>query len=195
LVSESKRRTTVERTAYHEAGHVFVALSYRRPIVSATIERSENALGELVHRKAPRWFQPDTNLDARSEIWIHRTIQICLAGVIAEHIFTHKRMNHVGASHDYGVAAELALRVSLDGRDASAMLSWLRIRTELWLRGEYAWQRVDAVAKALLDRKTLRGYELKRVLKGVYETSLGQQPETAELQMLVEVRNNRTGTG
>ncbi len=149
------RRSAERRLAYHEAGHAVARYRLLRVGAPVWIDGA-GARGGRDHR--PAWSRPP--LDLRLPEALDR-IQVCLAGAVAER-------RSVGAADpraeqvDRAQALETALRVSFEP-ETEVLLQWLALRTERLI--EFYWSDVEAVARALLERRSLSARELEGVLR------------------------------
>jgi hypothetical protein len=153
-------------TAYHEAGHVALALEFELKLKRATIkpDAAAGSLGGVHHHKIGAWFRPDLEVNARIEQRIFHEIMSSLAGVVAEKTFTGKRANHGGAVSDYGSAADLAMYLAGNESETNALLKWLGMRVERIIK--HRWDHVvRPIAEALIERQTLSQAEIYAVLK------------------------------
>lgn len=156
-------------TAHHEAGHAIARFRQRLAIRSVTIEEDEESFGRASHNPPGEWFQPDIEVDRRTRNRIESEIICALAGPEAECRFMGNDDAPYGAGSqaDLDVAALLACYVCGDDDEASAYMEWLRIRARNLVRSE--WELVEVLAAALLDRKTLSGHQVRKVLRRVFE--------------------------
>jgi hypothetical protein len=128
-----------------------------------SIESDEDSQGRVSPYLRPT-FWPDHDPDLRKVVG---EIGVRLAGPIAEKMFTG-RTNHHGASADHRAASELANFVSIDyGEDEGAhgnlLIRWIAPLVKARLRVH--WYAVEALAEALLERKTLTGKAAREVIR------------------------------
>ena len=156
----ARRFTGEERTAYHEAGHAVLRhyLEYAGTNSRVTIKPNADSRGHvLVYPE--KSFRPDLKYDLRK---IVDRITVCLAGNAAIKKLTG-RWDNIGAEDDYHQAAGFALYVTGDGGDeVNALVRWLQIRAAGVVNNQ--WPYIEAVAAALLERKTLNGKEVREVI-------------------------------
>jgi ATP-dependent Zn protease len=126
------RNLAAARVAYHEAGHVAMAIEFGFRLHRVTIvpDPATGALGTTHFKPIGKWFRPDIDITDRVELRMQREIMCSLAGVAAEQMFTGNRANHVGARWDYESAADMATRLCGVDDEASALIRWLKIRTK-----------------------------------------------------------------
>jgi len=153
-------------TAYHEAGHVVVALwgGDQKPR-KATIVPLGDTLGSVAQQSWGRHFRPDVDLTPRREHQLQASIDTLLAGVIAERRGTGKRHNWTGATSDFHEAVRLASYMNGSNRQVALYLAWReqRVRDDV----EHHWPDIERVAEALLARGTIDGAELRRIVFGL----------------------------
>lgn len=170
-----KRRGEKEReaTAYHEAGHAVVGLELGIRIKSVNIVQDEEAgrLGLCEGGKFPKWFEPDVVKDTKARLHAEEHIMFSLAGVEAELRLTG-RFNHVGAHGDYVGADQLAVYFCENEQERFAFMNWLSLRTRNMLYREHVWLKVEAVAKALLDRERLSANELRAICQNAMQEAI-----------------------
>jgi len=92
------------------------------------------------------------------------------AGVEAEHIVTGRRPNTVAGDTDRKTLINLATERNYDGdiKAAELYLKWLQYRTRKLLESPMVWCAVKALARALLDKKTIRYKEAETVIQKAY---------------------------
>lgn len=163
-------RTSAERrVAYHEAGHAVARYRLLRVggLRCLWIDGT-GARGEREHR--PACGRP--SLELRLPEALER-IQVCLAGAVAE----RRAVGAVdpGAERaDRERARETALRVSFEP-ETDVLLRWMALRTERLI--EFYWSDVEAVARALLERRSLSAREVEAVIRGT--GTAGRRPASA----------------
>ncbi len=162
----SRKGEPITLTAYHEAGHAVAAVLLRCPVESITIEPGEDSgcLGRCVLGDRPSWLCPDTSGGSRARFYIERRMMILLAGRVAEskHL---GRPYHEGSEGDEDKIARLAEVIcGSDGEDQK-FIAWLHARTVNLLSVEEHWQAVERVVAELLERKTLKGAAVRRVVE------------------------------
>ena len=161
-----KKTTREERTAYHEAGHAVAheRLRYARKLRKVTIipDPNENSRGCVVHDKLPPSFDPwENEITPRDMAGIEDDAVCSFAGGIAEKRFAG-RHDYAGASEDRQHAIDLASPLTGGPGDKvlNAYLRYLWVRAEGLVESRLIWPEIEAVAKALLERKTLTRKEV-----------------------------------
>lgn len=158
-------RRRLEATAYHEAGHAVVAVRLGVKVRSVHIIPDGDTAGACLGRPFPEWFSPDIELNAKGQDLLDREVMVLLAGAKAAKRFTG-RYNHGGAASDYRAAAKLALYRCSSERTATKYLDWLGSAVDDMLGFAFNWRAVELVAAALLDRRSLSGRALPRIIAG-----------------------------
>ena len=163
-MSKKKRpwQSKEEHVAYHEAAHVVAAYVLRRAFRSVTIEPDGKSLG-VTWLQGKEGFRPDQDYSRLQDRRAERGILISFAGVEAEYVVTGRR-DHRGAAEDYRDAIDYAVGVTGSEKDASKYLQKMRLRAADLIRPPARWRAVEALAKALLSAKTIKGREARRII-------------------------------
>lgn len=151
-------------TAYHEAGHVVVANVKRIKIKKVTITPDEDYLGVVIRQMIEKRVRDGfefAGVTPAMQVRVESFIMMSLAGGIAERKY-RGRANHRGSGADYDTASRLALDATSSGEEATAYLKWLHIRTEQLVSNH--WDRIEAVALALLERQTLTAADVDQIM-------------------------------
>jgi ATP-dependent Zn protease len=170
-MSSAKRVPKLEATAYHEAGHAYLAVERRLPFHHVTIDPSDDYLGHLLRKAWPESFQPDIESTVRTTNRLDAYLFMVQAGRIAEYVRTG-RFNNVGARQDAENAVSLGLYLHHDPDVLSAYLQYVDVALKAMLRCPHHWMSVDAIAKALLKSTTLKAAEVRRIVKNAMESEL-----------------------
>jgi hypothetical protein len=155
-----------ELTAYHEAGHAVAAVALRVGPVFASIvpDPAHGTLGHVKHRPWPSGPPPDADLPDRVRRHAEPRIILALAGVVAEKRRHGRRHNWVGADADTRAAIDY-MGDFVSDRQLQPYINWMWARTEDFV--DLRWPEIEAVALALLDRRTMRGREIRDVVRSV----------------------------
>ena len=148
---------TDEDMAYHEAGHAVIHHGNGGTVRRVSIDRSDVRRG--VEAAAPRETEHTPGLG--------HTIAVLVAGDVAGRL--HGSAEHVttaGSRVDYDQAFRAAAHAGFDADETRAMIDskWQRVRDRL--QEPATWQRVETIAQALLQRRTLDEAELTTLLAG-----------------------------
>jgi ATP-dependent Zn protease len=152
-------------TAYHEAGHAVAAwhvhLRFRR--ISIVPNGAEGTLGKVV-LAGLRVTESDLyDMAPRTRDLFERRIIVSLAGEEAERLVSGRISRHSG-SRDREHVAELLFQMIASDEEASSYLKWLSARTRTLIRAEQNRPLLDALANALLERRTLTGTTVRALL-------------------------------
>ncbi len=138
--------STLEATAFHEAGHAVIAVLTGRAVSRVSVVPQDDALGHVRYltslineqgfpesalpldtaeewERATEWEKREATRRLRAEGRLRAAILACLAGPLAEAIHTDSdQMASVGAEQDRETAADIALHLAGGGEAASALL-------------------------------------------------------------------------
>ena len=154
----SRKATSREATAYHEAGHAVAAwkLGYRPIIVS--IAAASKSVGEVRHESPFPGNSLEFDGSDLARLRVERAIIIRLAGPIAQKRYRPTSWRRWQGGADYAVAADLALRVYGSGKIASAFLKWLDLRAQQLIEDHRS--AVERLATALMKRGMMNQEEV-----------------------------------
>lgn len=155
-------RTALAATAYHEAGHGVVAWRLGFKVRRVTIEPGKDHDGFVEHDSPLRGVRLDIDGSDRARLRAEKAIMICLAGILAQRRFAPRSVRQWHGEADRDLAADLALRINGSGEAATAFLRWLDLRTADVI--ESAWDSVESLAAALLERRTLDAHAAKAAM-------------------------------
>lgn len=155
--------STALATAYHEAGHAVMALSFGCPIKKVTIVPGRSWLGQ--YRLGVCELQKGRSANAKNRL--DDEIVILLAGMVAEAHFT-SRYCEAGAAEDLrAVRRLLCHRVGSDKQHAR-LHRRLLARTEYLLDDEATALAVEMVATELVQKQTMSG----RAVRHFYQQAM-----------------------
>jgi ATP-dependent Zn protease len=154
-VSEHWRNVSLEHTAYHEAGHAVIALRLGYEVKKVKI----NPIRKSGRATIPSKRSPDD-------------IKIYLAGPLAEALVNPTPFNEkiqLGARFDWrdvrrSVREFVALGF-IDGREKDILIEELFHETKALVHRDR--KAIAAVAEALLERNTLTGDDIARIVEAV----------------------------
>lgn len=159
----------IECTAYHEAGHAAAYLALDRRFQHVTIEPKEDETGgSLGHclgvadRHGAGFATEVYEGTPRARRWLEQRAMVLAAGNVAERYFTKRRIV-AGSISDFSYIADALDGLCGDEDEASAYCAWITFRTRNLLLKLDNWVVVDALAKALLDRRTLTYKEAREI--------------------------------
>jgi ATP-dependent Zn protease len=163
-MTESKDE--LRRTAYHEAGHAFVAWRQGLKVTRATIRVRGEYLGSVSHsgRFTAKQVESIKLGDITPQIRekCEKRLRVLLAGWLAEHRYDRTAANEGFAGCDYGKALDYMLMMTGSQRETDLYFALLRYQTKTMLR--IGWPQVKAIAEALLEGETLSGKEIVAVI-------------------------------
>lgn len=141
-----------EITAYHEAGHVVMALKLGGQIVHATLEPPNddglNRYGETV----TSWRGLGRESHRMAEV------AVSLAGPISEMIYTGERVELSESpewSADWATALEAAMQLCSSPQAALNLIEKTRQQTDTYFSTDSGWAAVAAIADLLLAHDTV----------------------------------------
>jgi hypothetical protein len=173
------KKSTLWATAYHEAGHAVAAMAYGKGIrrQGATIvpDPKRGAAGTVYMLKhipgdpsVGGAYRGDS-LTGRMRLRIEEDIIVSLAGLVAQRCFRPSSVRSHHGRSDHEAALDLLTYIVGDERELKAYWRLLRVRTENFVRSPPRWMQIEAIAKALMEKKTLGPGELRQL----YADALG----------------------
>jgi ATP-dependent Zn protease len=166
MVKCSKKVTELKRTAYHEAGHAVMAYLLRRKFHFITIdhEKLDENTGGLVRLVHSSKLLKSVNCGGFGDrAQIERHISLALGGVAACELLVGPKSWHL--SEDAEVCVRLAQSQCGDEEEADAYLHWLSLSVRNQLKLRHNWVCVCAVAKALMEQKTLSYRKTRKIIQ------------------------------
>jgi hypothetical protein len=160
-------------TAYHEAGHAVAAFLLNRGPRKATITPDGEALGSVTdmgRAAEPSGGGGYWELAARARRRVdHAIIELMAGGTAEAHFLGRETYRDSGAlaraASDHGEISDLMDELAWPSRrQGNGYLVFLEATTRDLIEGEAGWRLVEALAKALLDRKTLSASEVRNLL-------------------------------
>lgn len=165
------RKTGRRAVAYHEAGHAVMRLELSRRLSRVTIRPRGDILGHTKQRRSELdvdYFDPR---DWRLTRWAQTEIMCALAGPEAERRLTGRR-NNSGARSDDECVLDVALQAEGYGDERrNAYVTWLKLKVRDWVAAPPVWAQIEALAKALLERDTLSGDEVRQVCRTPFSST------------------------
>jgi hypothetical protein len=151
--------------AYHEAGHAVMCWHEQIGIDVASIIPAPGSLGHVQHRSVLDGIDLacDNSLEGRARA--ESLIRIALAGSVAQRRIHPRGFRHYNSQADYETAANVLSHLAGPDDELAAYWHLLQIHTKTILNLEYVWERVQRIADALLEAKTLSSEELETLLE------------------------------
>ena len=148
--------------AYHEAGHAVAAYACGRPFRYVTIVESGDAAGGVGFCQAPKWFEPEDDVDpATVEILTSVAVGAFAGPVAAERI--SGVYDEVGASSDEDSAK---MAISLLGQNKEIFVENAKAVID-----EY-WPAVEAVAQELIVQRRITAAKAREIMAAVLPQGL-----------------------
>lgn len=174
----------LEVVAAHESGHAVAHVVLGVPLRSVTIVPEEGSLGNASAGELPsaviEWLSLGPTVWTPVPLAIRdrmeRMIMVTLAGEIAQERATgttegsrsnieHPEHGTVLVDGDWHAAVEMASAISVDNSEVDGYLAWLHARTKTVIGHHEVWASVEAVASALLSKKTLSGRRVRQITR------------------------------
>jgi hypothetical protein len=168
-MAKRSKSTILWATAYHEAGHAVAAMAYGKGIrrQGATIvPDAERAAGSVYMLKHVPGDPSVDLLTGRMRLRIEEDVIVSLAGGVAQREFRASSIRSYHGRSDREAAIDLLSYITGDERELKAYWRLLVVRTENFVRNAPRWMQIEAVAKALMEKKTLDRRELRQVYAG-----------------------------
>ena len=159
-------RITLERIAYHEAGHAFMAFYQRCTCRHASIipDEKDNSLGHILNGKRARVEYDRISPSSKDRLQIEKYILVAYAGNAAERLLTRRKVSD-GSHKDFQDAYDYVSLLIQDEEEVYAYLKWLQLRAENILSIRYNWFAVEVLAKELLKRKYIGGKQVRQIIR------------------------------
>jgi len=180
-----RRKSSLEATAYHEAGHAVVnchlKIALRREGVTIVPDKVAGTGGTSSHRKT---ISSTIEYDAsdRNRIRAERYVQGLIAGEMAQRRYNPRSVRNEHGSSDRHEAIKVLSYFANNENELGPWFKLLRIRTENLLAVPDVWQAVERLAAALMERRTIPGKEATEIIYEGYKEHLDlQHPELREV--------------
>lgn len=153
-------KAALEATAYHEAGHAVAAWRQKVAIKSVSIERDDDSHGRMLFES----FRVPNLETVSGRDWAERHIIVSLAGPLAQRRFRPSSARGWHGKGDYRTALDLTYELQGSAELCTAYLDWLQILTKALVDSN--WQHIEAVARALLDKREVSGNDVVSIIIG-----------------------------
>jgi hypothetical protein len=148
------------------AWHEKIPLGRGKHVLSIVSEGT--AQGYLLSERIVRFRNGDLSTTDANRLKMERKVVVCLAGMVAQQRFKPSSVRSWHGSSDFQAAVCQISSFTASDREREAYLKLLRIRTEQTLARPGAWECVEALAAALLDRKTLSATEVTKIIQAAF---------------------------
>ncbi len=162
-----RRLTRLERTAYHEAGHVVAHCLLRLPFAYVTIVPDEECLGHVHgtesskrNREALEFGPPSLRV---CDYWQRQIIAMYAGEAVTKHITG--RHDWRGGRRDHHDVMDISMRLCGNEKEWNAYMAWLGLQATGIITAPSQWKAVEAVAKALLVEKKISAQRCRRLVK------------------------------
>ena len=178
---------TLKATAYHEAGHAMAAWHLEIPFGKGkhalSIVPVGSALGHFQSKQIVRFRNGDLPTTGANRLKMEREVVVGLAGTMAQRRHRPSSARSWHASSDYHSAVDLVSNFTGSVRETEAYLKLLQIRAEQTLDRPGTWECVEAIATALLNRKTLSANEVVEIIQTTHARILEDHYKTRGLTL------------
>jgi len=163
-MAKKLRKGALAATAYHEAGHAFMAWRVGSRVKRITVAPTTDTSGHVVYSNPLRGISLEWDDSDRARMRIERAIKVCLAGLTAQRIYNPRSWRRYHGTSDHDLAIDLALRMW--GREEQASL-YLRL-LENSVRHDLSlwWHVVEALAATLIEKQLLDASQVREIFAG-----------------------------
>jgi len=148
--------------AYHEAGHAVTShVLGERTFTLITIEPNDQCEGRVQYEPMPDWFQPEYDMTPRKEALIRAEVVSFFAGACAQGFIDGPSEAEESSYGDYTKAANLA-SYAVGEHELGAYLKGSAQEAERLV--DLHRPAIDALAGALLTKRTLTGDEARAII-------------------------------
>lgn len=161
----SPHRLHQESVAYHEVGHAIAARHHEIPFakMALTIVPGDDYSGRLqIVMRGCHW---DVDTSDRARMKMERLAQAYLAGIAAQRHHRPSSVRGYHASDDYRKVDDFIHYFVHSQEEHHAYFKLLKIRTQDLFERPDIWAQVEALAAALLERKTLSANEAAEIIQ------------------------------
>ena len=165
-----KRSTALQATAYHEAGHLLVAWRENITVHSVSIiaNRKIGSAGRVYLRSPLDGARRSKAVTKRSRRRLEGLVRYFLSGTLAQKRFNPRSYRRWHDEDDRKQARKIIKRLAgADDEMARAALKHLEAEARDMLSEERNWLCVEAIARALMERKELKAGEVRAIIKQV----------------------------
>lgn len=178
--------------AHHEAGHAVMRMSFEWPppaklsIVPEKGQYAGVAIGGFPrgHSAILRDILGQVSFENKpaKRRMVELLIMGCLAGAVAQNC--HQKMKNryldAGCQDDMEMACCYAKAITPNWPETRALVMYLRVKTRLRLLQPEPWKRVETIAKALLERGSMKREEILSIYRSATIASEAERLEMEE---------------
>jgi hypothetical protein len=164
----------LEAVSYHEAGHTVAAFRRHLRLLDVTIEPGRRFSGRVRYAKYFRKHELECDYSNRTKSKVENFTVVCLAGPEAQRKYSPESI-----TVDWHGDQEQALGILQDycglgaDRRAKAYYNLMEIEAQDFVANAPNWEAIGNLARVLLERRTLKGKELRDVINRCYGLSHG----------------------
>ena len=164
---KSRRKPTssaLRATAYHEAGHALAndALGFKNRKVSIVSDAESTGRVEPEVNLRPASLTYGDSSPARLGRW-HNRIIVFLAGREAQRKFNPRSIRSYMSRSDLDKASKILERLHTENSEYLAARRYLETRTRNLIRRGVNWGKIEDLADALIEKRTLDGEQVRRI--------------------------------
>ncbi len=159
-----KQTKELESIAYHEAGHAVAAHAHQVRIKALTIVPADGTLGRLESQPYFKGINIDYDSSPRAQQRVENMVIVCLAGPAAQRRFYPRGSWRVNAKGDWQQVMDLLSYLVGSEEQLTAYCNLMEIRARDFVRDPEWWFLIERVAQRLLDRQTLTGAEVRKLM-------------------------------
>lgn len=150
--------------AYHEAGHAVACFQLGVRISEVSIIAEGNCLGFCSAQHALHGHNPEFDKTDSNRLRMEKCFVTLMAGFYAGKKLNPKGKGSAGASGDFGEAVSLVRYFISSSAEHQAYIDLLSIRARQLVNSRFIWPLISALAQRLLERKRMKGKEVREFL-------------------------------
>jgi hypothetical protein len=174
--------------AYHEAGHVVASWCLRVRVRRATIVPDDDSAGHVKNeREKPSTYIAIDRGDRwrSSRLRLEKRVMVLQAGEVAQLRYNRRSVRRGHSLNDRFKCVALLLKFTPQEEKLDSRLYYSRLHYLLLLKWTASlikqhWHLVEAVAKALLDRRELSGSQVREVIRAASQNQRDKDSSTRQ---------------
>jgi hypothetical protein len=153
-------------TAYHEAGHAIAAYRFGMRLREITIEPEQGSQGSITGE-----FTAGITRDIEGEVTAETRLHCeqyaihALAGTEAQRKFNARSLRSHHGHSDYHNAVDVLSRLCSSPEHEQKYYDAIQERTRAFVHDPVNWRAIDALAKELMRKRTIKGKELREYIR------------------------------